>query len=104
MPNYFILTQVWLFTHCLQLPVLLPFYPLLCDAGAGSKLATVAWLPGAGFLLVSANRKQWLEIRRQRKERSFLLLPLTLWQLLEVTGNSKLLLQQGTAARAVGVA
>ena len=60
--------------------MLLPFCPLLCDARAESKLAAVDGLPGTGFLLISAHRRQWLEIRRQRKERSFLLL--------EVVGNS----------------
>lgn len=77
---FFILTLIWLLRHRLEPPMLLPFYPLLCDARSGSELAAVAWLPGTGFLLISALRRQWLEIRRQRKERSFLLL--------EVVGNS----------------
>ena len=46
-----------------------------------------------GFLewavsIIAAHRRQWLEVRRQRKERSVLLLPATLWQLLKVVANS----------------
>lgn len=37
----------------------LPFSPLLSDAGAGSEVATVPGLPGAGFLLASASRRHW---------------------------------------------
>ena len=69
--------------------VWLPLYPLLwCWSCQWVGYSCWASWSGLSVSIIAAHRRQWLEVRRQRKERSFLLLPATLWQLLEVVANS----------------